>query len=400
MKNIFLSDLHIGVDAITNLYKSKEHQASLKGILKYIQENGSKIRDVVILGDWIDLWMYTSTSVPMAKMPEKNSEGYRNGFLPTVKQIIEANPSIFQRQKKDLGDFVSCMDSIQGKFYYVNGNHDITVTGEELNSHFKPLSEKGREIYWIDCFKDPIGYKSAIGDIYGAHGHWYSMVCRPYKPELLPLGYYITRVGMDAQLKMTEPLPPLNVDQIKLVMKENNYTFAKAILSIIANQAETTLADLNFTLPDGHKISASAAADKYPLLSVDDCDFKTADVEGILDDNAANLFTESKTRKVVVLGHTHISKMVQDFRSETLYANSGFLCAGKPNEDTDLPISTFVEIEDTDDNVIGNSKLLYTVNMFKVDFATSTVITNPPVCTRNVYNFVNLALYKPADALT
>ena len=62
------------------------------------------------------MWMYPSSVLP-----------------PTVQQIFDANPQVFNRQSDGSGDFVSCMDSIHGTLHYINGNHDISVTAEDIN---------------------------------------------------------------------------------------------------------------------------------------------------------------------------------------------------------------------------------------------------------------------------
>lgn len=404
MKTILLSDLHIGVNAPTNLYQTSEHEPSLKAILKYIKDNGNQIRDVVILGDWVDLWMYPSTAIRMNEMPP---EGKRNNFLPTVEQIFEANPNIFTRQPDGL-DFVSCLDYIKGDLYYVNGNHDITVTEDQINSYLPNTAVK--KIKYINCSTEPAGYTSEVGDIYAEHGHWYSLLCRPkpYLLESVPLGYFITRVGMDAEIYTQKPLPGLNVQEIKATMKTYGYTFSQAILQIVAAQANTDLDKLNFNMPSGNILSANDVASKFPFPddSVDNPDFVNADIDGTLDPNALELFTygRNKNLELVLFGHTHISKVFQDFRTQqnsidvkATYANTGFLCAGSPNMNTGLPVATFVEIEDTGNDVNTPGNLPYKVNMRNVDFASSTISTEP-LCSLNVTNLGNLAFNKPVKA--
>jgi len=340
MKTIFLSDIHIGTDALTNLYKSETDQTNLKLILNYIQNNSSQIKDVVILGDWIDLWMFPSSTLP-----------------PTPQQIIDANPKVFNIQTDGSGDFISCMDSIQGNLFYVNGNHDMTVTEKDINDHFAPASKKSKHVHCINCSKRQKSYLSGL--VYGEHGHWNSMVCSPYKNESLPFGYYMTRAGMQNIENTKKDLPPLNVLAVQELISYNELTFAQAMLTFQANQLGlNSMEDLVFMMPDGSTITANAVADKFKDLSINDAEFLRVDVGGSLNVSAVQHLSRSK-HKILVLGHTHIKELYT--ANNKIYANSGFLCANTPDSNG-VPVSTFVEIENNDDK--------YAVSMIKIDYAT------------------------------
>lgn len=420
MKSIFLSDLHIGVDAPTNLYQTSKHQPSLKAILKYIQENGKNIRDVVILGDWIDLWMYNSTARPMTEMPTD-----RATILPTVKQIIEANPGVFKNNNDNTGDFISCINSIQGNFYYVSGNHDMNYYKDPsdpkdpcdpydsisyLIDYFKKNTKKG--ITWIDCSKEKNDvYKSSEGEIYAEHGHWYSMLCKPKSDYLyenkLPFGYFVTRAGMDA----IQSTPALTIENIKGKMNGTpKLTFSAALLQILAEQAgKQSWKDFNFILPKGYDpVSVNDIVTKcftFPPSAVDNPEFVVVDNEGNLDGIAREFFTKDDGLKIVLMGHTHDAKQFQDFsvicndgvRNQATYVNTGFLCVGAPNGNTGLPVATFVEIEDTGIDSAILAQLPYKINMKYVNFATATV-SDTPLCKLNVVDLGNIALNKPVVA--
>jgi predicted phosphodiesterase len=354
MKTIFLSDIHIGTDSVTNLYRTATDQINLKRILSYIQKNSSQVKDLVILGDWVDLWMYPASVVP-----------------PTVEQIMEANPQIFTCQSDGSGDFVSCLDSIQGTIHYVSGNHDITVTSDEINNYFKLSSKTGKQVL---C--SPKKYISGVGRIYGEHGHWYSMVCKPYKNESLPLGYYITRAGMQIMvstqkstkiprliLKAQKSLPSIDVIGIQELISYNGLTFSQAMLTNQANQMGLALEDMIFTMSDSSTINAKEVADKFPDLSINDVEFLRTDVGGSLDESAKKLSAE---HKFVIFGHTHIKQM------NSRYANIGFLCANEPNQNG-IPVSSFVEIEDT------NGHGPYSASLINLNYETGVFSTDKTV---------------------
>jgi len=350
MKTIFMSDIHIGTNYATNLYQQQNNQANLKKILSYIQSNGNQIKDVVILGDWIDLWMYPSSVVP-----------------PTAQQIFAANPAVFTVQPD--GDFISVMDSIQGDLVYVNGNHDINVTEQDVNGWFAPLSQKGKK---VQCINNSKGLSCYTCDhVLGEHGHMYSMVCRPYAGETLPLGYYLTRAGMQNIIVSQKDLPPMNVLAIQELISYNKLTFAQAILTFQANQIGfTKIEDLVFTMPDGSTISADAVAAKFPDLCINNMfpdlcinnmDFLRVDVGGSLNVSAAATLKNNRY-KILVMGHTHIKELYS--HHDKIYANSGFLCAGIPDQNG-VAVSTFVEVED------GKR-----VSMMKIDYSTGDIIVD------------------------
>ena len=129
-RDIFISDLHIGIYAETNLDQTSVHEKSLQAILKYIEDEGArdpadKIRNVVILGDWLDLWMYRTDAKPI-DTPRNAADAYtfikdrKETLLPTVKQIFDANPNLFA--SKEPGSFISCINNIAGTMYYVNSS--------------------------------------------------------------------------------------------------------------------------------------------------------------------------------------------------------------------------------------------------------------------------------------
>ena len=344
MRDIFLSDLHIGVDATTNLYQSKVHEPGLKAVLRYIQ-NGKDIRDIVILGDWVDLWMYRTTAVPQRELQADREE-----LLPDVAQIFAANSRLFTEQTDGSGDFITCLRNISGKLYYINGNHDLTVTLDQITGFLKEYPELKEKVSY-----DPKRYSD--GDICGEHGHYFSMVCRPYPGQSLPFGYYMTRGAADGGTKT----PNINLPMLKDAVKRG-YSFAESMLTFIVYQNKITRSfdapfdfPMHFAMPDlPGRISSTEVAGYFP----DSADFNLDEFEktdvllGIddLGEYARKIVKEGF--KLVILGHTHREEMTQDFRPVfvnkptkagdalySTYVNTGFLCS----EDTAKP-STFVEV--------------------------------------------------------
>jgi UDP-2,3-diacylglucosamine pyrophosphatase LpxH len=346
MRDIFLSDIHIGVDASTNLYQSSVHGPALKAVLQYIQDPKNEIRNVIILGDWIDLWMYKTTAVPMETIPEN-----REGFLPTARQIFEANPGIF-------ADFAACMKKISGKFYYLNGNHDISVTPDDIYSYF---GDQANICCVGNTYEPPNGPKY----LYGQHGHLFSMVCKPDpRGYSLPFGYYMTRAAADG--KMTAPADPADTIKILTELTQKGYSFAEAMLICIGRQSDPpTSGSYTVAMPTdfSEKIMTSDKLIGMFKNSTPEDDFEfnltefenTDYLKGNLQPYAEELIAENLDRKLVILGHTHdeelCPKIKQVFVNKSVdalystYVNTGFLC-GKPatSPSQKSTISTFIEV--------------------------------------------------------
>ena len=113
-----------------------------------------------------------------------------------VQAIFAANPDIFTCQKDWSGDFISCMDSIQGGMYFINGNHDMTIGCDEINPHFQRESNCGKRVLGADDPWQNVTYRA--NGICAQHGHEYSLTCRPSvnnkRYDYLPLAYFVTRL--------------------------------------------------------------------------------------------------------------------------------------------------------------------------------------------------------------
>jgi UDP-2,3-diacylglucosamine pyrophosphatase LpxH len=333
MFDIFLSDIHIGINAQTNLYQKSEHEAGLKAILKYVQENGEQIRNVVILGDWLDLWMYKTTAHPDSAF---SIDSPPDNILPTVRQIIEVNPNVFTEQLDGSGDFISCIRKISGGFYYTNGNHDLTISNDEINS-FLPADL--REQRSINCSDRTY----TIDQLYGEHGHHFSMVCRPCDNSPYPFGYYMTRAAADAGVKAPEDV----LHQLVEFTVQGD-SFAKAMLKVVAeqkNDEDFKYTDFRFVMPDSTTLTAE---DVIAMFPDNESDFnlkefiKTDLIMGVdnLGLSASDLHSQDPARKIILMGHTHVEQLNQKPALDWIYANTGFLCG-----DGDKTPSSFLAVD-------------------------------------------------------
>ena len=112
-KTVIMSDIHIsnGADYAWFVDPYPEY---LLGMLSDVASD-STVSELVLLGDTFDLWLYPVDVVPW-----------------TVSQILQANSAIQDA-------LLSCVANIPSVFY-INGNHDLKVTQEDL----QPLESQGR----------------------------------------------------------------------------------------------------------------------------------------------------------------------------------------------------------------------------------------------------------------
>jgi UDP-2,3-diacylglucosamine pyrophosphatase LpxH len=372
---IFLSDIHIGINDKTSWYQKTVHENNLKAILRYIQNNAQRIQDLVILGDWFDLWTYPPSDQP-----------------PQLMDIFNANQAVFSTQSDQSGDFITCLNSIQGDFHYINGNHDLTVSCDDINRCFENYGAKDRKIVGNPNPRENIIYKA--GDIYALHGHEpYSLFCRPddedSRYEALPLGYFISRtVGkiceqkLDTEHKANAALlpdsgnPVFSVEAAAFGLKHlvelasGKETFAQALLYALVDRTGMSPEKVEYTLYDGSTQTAPQAAELFSKLSItneEDFHAMVNDATNTLSTPAAKL--RQAGHKVVIMGHTHVPELMKSGIADTrgIYANSGFNCPDQPGMKDGKLFPTFIEVEK---NGSGCS-----VHLQKVDYPLETVST-------------------------
>jgi UDP-2,3-diacylglucosamine pyrophosphatase LpxH len=372
---IFLSDLHIGLNVATNWYQKSVHQKYLKAILRYIQTNGSQIKDVVILGDWFDYWMY----LPKEPLPV------------SLEEIFAANQDIFAPSGD--GDFITCMDSIQGDLRFVNGNHDMTVSAKDINSHFRPLSTRGKQVVCEGSPENNSVYKAE--GIYAEHGHRYILLSRPdnnqrnlFKP--LPLDNFVCRTWADISLQYLQALGKENVAHLGIPSKPVigsapislgcllkstflKISFPEVILYsmvALATKGKESAHEYFFLMPDGSNISAAEASKMFPDISI-----SRKNLPMLIAEISRSLTRRKKAfcrqgYRVVVMGHTHLPKieLYPDMKSFGKYTgiiiNTGCLCPSIRQLNHGRHMS-FAEVEQKDGR--------YYARLMKVDYPDTTI---------------------------
>ena len=152
MSTLVLSDTHIGTNYRTCWYQRSVHEPYLTAVLQHIIDGAGRGSDpvmrLVLLGDFFDFWTYPPGMPP-----------------PDLDAIIEANPRILGPD----GMLRKVLDALDGEVVFVRGNHDITITQEDLRR--LPVGE-----HEIELVEDVLA--DGRGMLY-THGHLYTMFNAP-----------------------------------------------------------------------------------------------------------------------------------------------------------------------------------------------------------------------------
>jgi UDP-2,3-diacylglucosamine pyrophosphatase LpxH len=313
-KRIFLSDLHMN-DERSLRYPDEDHYygwltadeaTAIANFLSHVCDSND-VGEVVLLGDVVDTWV-----CPVQLQPQ------------TFEGIFTA------QQNLGVVEQMNRLISKGIKLTYVIGNHDLLLTDEILQRYIPG-------IHFIRNKNSLLGHFEA-GRLRGEHGNRYAMFNAPDAvngmPTKLPLGYFISRI---AATKVTKP-------------KENIHAFFDVLNDLVMLNDRTSLPErvvdavLLFSgvdenapiiMPDGSAVTAKQIKEQYADLYkqwVDnygpDVAFQAAWAElghlGI----AARDVSQEKGMKVVLFGHTHISKIEKHpcIFSKYIYANTGTWC--------------------------------------------------------------------------
>jgi UDP-2,3-diacylglucosamine hydrolase len=381
----FLSDLHIGRNFSSNWYHVTDetgeldinHQGYLKAVLKYIELKEAQVQDVVILGDWFDLWMYDLSY-------DSSIDPLSSHNPPTVAEIVDGNSGVFQEQLD--GDFISVIKKIGGKLLFLNGNHDMSVTVSEIN---EALGIEGdtKRVYSANGESDPIKnnfYKTDY--LYAEHGNDGDLFNEPYferdnpfyNDEYLkyhPIGYCVSRLTAEIvnkelsekDFKYAAQLENLGDPGIDFKHPSDIIEFLENVIKgghlgqnllkylmdyipgLINDDDKMRIPDdlepyTNFSIGDLVSDSLGFYDDLFHYYDLADWDKLIHSTNDGINEQGEKLLVD---HDVVIFGHTHDPVISQPGgKSYPAYVNSGYMCPDKPgvlNGDESL---TFVEVED------------------------------------------------------
>lgn len=174
---IFISDIHLGAD--DSYTETKKNREPLVKFLEQVRK-APNIKELVIGGDLIDLWFVPSAA-------ETFMGKTQNEF---VRIVAKNNKDVIAAFNKIIRDGMI-------KVTYIPGNHDLTVTAEDIES-ILPGIDQQRDVQGLGSYS-PEGHPEIIME----HGHRYNFFCAPdpisnrniAPGSILPPGYFFTRIA-------------------------------------------------------------------------------------------------------------------------------------------------------------------------------------------------------------
>ncbi len=346
---VVASDIHLGTRVPTVWYQPDLHEPYLLRLLRWVVDQADHIRELVLLGDIVELWTYPAHEVP-----------------PTFADIVAAHPAILGPD----GALAAVLDALDGAVTYVPGNHDMGITAEEVAL---VRSRSGRALRLVDDVPYLPTPKVLL-----AHGHHHTLFNAPIEGRWgeLPLGYFVTRTvatqwGRDlldgrtvADLAGQGAPNGINLDSLgRLVSGATARSIAATLIDFVTGATGLGL-DLSITMPDGSEATLgevrAAFADTWS-------DWAAAEGGGLVglanaaraavadfDGSGLGWFAQREALRhgadLVVMGHTHVPVGGLD-EAAVQYLNSGFDCPSRPDlERADAPQQvTFVVVDTTDE---------------------------------------------------
>ncbi|MCP4538803.1 MAG: hypothetical protein GY832_16845 [Chloroflexi bacterium] len=181
-KRIFISDIHMGDEESVSSFESNglypycwfygDRPQMLADFLR-LQIEDPQVKDVVILGDLFDEWVYPAQLDPVPPLPDDQ--------FHRIAQATQNVPVIESLKEVATSDV---------NLVYVPGNHDMLLTEEILTDILSP--------HPIDYRGTAAGKGAFIEDgIAAEHGSWYCLFNAPdsysHPGHVLPLGFFISR---------------------------------------------------------------------------------------------------------------------------------------------------------------------------------------------------------------
>ncbi|MBN2444187.1 MAG: metallophosphoesterase [Spirochaetales bacterium] len=168
-KIIILSDIHLS-NALENSWFDYARAPLLINFLTSIALR-REVKELVLLGDVFDLWLFPLEEPPMS-----------------IDEIIRKwDPTVIHALKLCIANLPDV--------YYIPGNHDMSVTSEDLKS----IHSNGKHLQWITHEDYNKKYRvDGKNLVHLEHGNSVDLLNAPYEGADglygLPIGYFLTRM--------------------------------------------------------------------------------------------------------------------------------------------------------------------------------------------------------------
>lgn len=368
---VVLSDIHVGNNANTCWYQSNVHEPYLVAACDWIVRNAGNIREVVLLGDLVDIWTYPPSVRP-----------------PSMAEIIAANP----RTLGPGGALAKVVEAVP-KVSFLLGNHDGTLEVAD----YIALEESVGPIQWamaVHVLTGASGARTAF-----SHGHHWTMFNAPDETSrwnTLPVGHFVTRAFSFMMANRLNPgqtvadLANLGYPNgFDLGQFLNSLSFhskldiASLLLDYVATVAQMPQT-LPIVLPNGDTTTIEEAKSVYAGLFerwVDNADGSVVNAaRAAWADNSgdslawfAQQLAIKNSADLVVFGHTH-APIGGLTISPTNYYNSGFECATVPDNPPQLFTFTYVDLESASAEIMMVDHGTYEIGVAPVHPMSSVVL--------------------------
>lgn len=301
-RRIFISDIHLSSEEayrpensqpLSWFLPERDGDRLLNFLETSIIQNGADIKDVVLLGDIFNSWVWPADQVP-----------------PGYDRIFESNPLVLEKFIKIIASGIN--------LFFINGNHDFDLSPDKVQAAIPGIQP-------VQCYRS--------GLMFAEHGHQYDIY---NKPDFIcdpaygcPIGYFITRLMTSAgQVQFNLLDLPGVIDDILEAALTSQTIFA-SIIEALAERAGMNGED-EVPLPGGDRISINQLKERYQKLG------EIYNLSELISDlyerrylhGPADRLCQKSDYHVVVFGHTHNALIDKDFFlvKDRIYANSGCFC--------------------------------------------------------------------------
>lgn len=344
---VIISDIHLGADRA--YAEANNNIAHLEKFLELVR-TGDNVKELVIAGDMFDEWFVPANI-------NTYQGGDQRGFML---RIAAANKGIFDLFNRIIQE---------GKIAvtYVPGNHDITITAQNVEAVLPGIKQARDEMQGLGTYS-PTGFPQIAIE----HGHRYNFFCAPdpitnkdiAPGSIMPPGYFFTRiaalhVAQDCKIaadtiatvtpntsgdqsqyaayiywniwkNLLDILPIENKFSEKIIVTNvDGYTNTYSVNDLLPYQKTAGgFIDLKLYRGIQDTWTERQAINKVPVnIPVTEAIAKAADE--LQSDK--QVFTQyfqnpNSNKRLVVFGHTHVAKIVASTNYnglKSIYANSG-----------------------------------------------------------------------------
>lgn len=373
---VVISDMHLGADlAYAEIY---ENLKPLENFLNKIKTS-KNVKELVIAGDMLDEWF-----VP-ADVDTYNGKDQAD----FVQRIAVANKGVIDVFNSIIQDGTILVT-------YVPGNHDLTITEENIDLILPGINQARDDKLGLGTYS-PTGYPQIAIE----HGHRYNYFCAPdpYSNQdvapgtIMPPGYFFTRIATQHVVQQcyasSNVVPVINpnaailgndsqkclytyyrlwqvvldewfeientFDEKMIVTNVNGFTDAYSVNDLLPWQEDSTgmiFVDLYAGAQDMWTERCISNKVPVPIPTIEA-------IGNAVNTEQTDVMAElqffknaDSDKKIVIFGHTHVAKIMASTNlkgEKTLYANSGTWIDHKDYQEHETTMNFIIITPQTDE---------------------------------------------------